>query len=98
MSPRKAVQSRNLVAEFFLNTLVAVGVILVFGLGFPLFTDFKPPDAPIDLNPDYSGLCVLLVVWAVRIFLLIPYWRVREEPDAPASAVGAAVPGTGSNI
>jgi Zn-dependent protease with chaperone function len=97
-SPRFAVQRQLLYVEFFLNTVVAVGVILLFGISFPLISSLSQRDSPVDLNTDYGAIYVLSVVWAVRIFVLIPYWRSPKQPEARTASVGAAVPGARSNI
>lgn len=97
LSPRVAVRGQNIYVEFLLNTLFAAGVILVFGISLPPLSDLSRPDGPIDLRTDYGGIYVLFVVWAVRIFVLLPYWRTREESDAPTPSLGAPVPNAGSN-
>lgn len=97
ISPRDAVDGRHLYAEFFLNTMFAVGVILVLGISFPMFSNLSRRDGPMDLTTDYGGIYVLLVVWAGRVFLLLPYWRSPEKPDTPAPALTAAVSGNNSN-
>ena len=80
MSPRALVRGQHLVRDFFLNTFLAIATIALFGLGFPLVDDLFRSFESANPNPSYGGLYVLLVVGAGRVFLLLPYWRARENP------------------
>jgi Zn-dependent protease with chaperone function len=85
MSPQSLVRGQSLAYDFLMNTLLATGVILLFGLGFPLFDDLSRSSDPADLNPALGGLYVLLVVWLVRFMTLLPYWRAREGSSSSGS-------------
>ncbi|HEV3421063.1 MAG TPA: M48 family metalloprotease [Candidatus Acidoferrum sp.] len=78
-SPRALVRGQYLVRDFFLNTFLAIGTIVVFGLGFPLVEDLSRSSNSASPNPSYGGLYVLLVVWIARVFALLPYWRARDN-------------------
>ena len=79
MPPQALAHGKYLVRDFFLNSILAVGAILICGLSFPLVDDlFRSLDS-VELHESYGGLYVLLVVWFVRVFVLVPYWRIREN-------------------
>jgi len=80
MLPRALVRGQYLVRDFFLNTFLAIGAIVLFGLGFPLFDDLFRSFDSANPSPSYGGLYVLLVVWLSRVFVLLPYWWARENP------------------
>jgi len=83
MSPQTLVRGQFLAHDFLVNTVLATAVILVFGLGFPLFDDLSRSTEPADLHPALGGLYVLLVVWLVRFLVLLPYWRAPGENSSP---------------
>lgn len=76
--PRTLLRGKFLARDFMLNTFLAIGVILVFGLGFPPLDDLARGSALMDLKPALGGLYVLAVVWVTRVLILMPYWRTRE--------------------
>jgi Zn-dependent protease with chaperone function len=82
MPPRALVRGQYLIRDFFLNTFLAIGAIVVFGLGFPLIDDIFRFSDLASPSPSYGGLYVLIVVWVARAFVLLPYWRARENPAA----------------
>jgi Zn-dependent protease with chaperone function len=87
--PRALVRGQYLVRDFFLNTLLAIGTMVLFGLGFPLVDDlFRSSDSP-NLNSSYGGLYVLLVVWLARLFVLLPFWRTSGNPTGNEAATRA---------
>ena len=70
-------------------TFLTIATIALFGLGFPLVDDLFRSFESANPSPSYGGLYVLLVVWASRVFVLLPYWRARENPamnKAPSRA------------
>lgn len=75
--PQLLVRGQSLVRDFLLNTFLALGVILVFGLGFPPIDELGRPSNSTDVNPSLGGLYVLLVVWLARVFVFLPFWRAR---------------------
>jgi Zn-dependent protease with chaperone function len=89
MPPRAVVRGQYLARDFFLNTFLAIGTIVLLGLGFPLVDDLFRFSDVANPSPSYAGLYVLLVVWVSRVFVLLPYWRMRENPPinkAPSPA------------
>jgi Zn-dependent protease with chaperone function len=80
MPPRDLVRGQFLARDFYLNTFLAVGTIVVFGLRFPVIDDLVRSFDSANPNPSYGGLYVLLVVWVSRVFVFLPYWRARENP------------------
>jgi hypothetical protein len=83
MSPRTAARGRFLLRDFFLNSILAVAVILIFGFSFPPLDGSCPCPTPADANAALGGLYVLIVVWLTRAFVLAPYWRFRDKPHVP---------------
>jgi Zn-dependent protease with chaperone function len=83
MWPQTMVRGQFLAHDFLVNTVLATAVILLFGLGFPLFDDLSRSTDPADLHPALGGLYVLLVVWLVRFLVLLPYWRAPGENSSP---------------
>jgi Zn-dependent protease with chaperone function len=92
MPPRALVRGQYLIRDFFLNTFLAIGTIVLFGLGFPLVDDLFRSSDLASPSPSYGGLYVLLVVWVTRAFVLLPYWRARENP--PTNKAPSAAPQT----
>jgi len=92
VSPRALLRGQYLVRDFFLNTLLAVGAILLFGLGFPLVDDLFSSSDLANPSPSYGGLYVLLVVWLARVLVLLPFRRTRENKlsGEPPQAVSAS--------
>ena len=88
-SPQTVVRGQFLVRSFLLNTFIAVGAILVFGLDFPPFDDFRSPSDSALMSPSFSGLYVLVVVWLTRVFALLPYWRARGKTSSTGTASAA---------
>ncbi len=67
------------------NTLIAVCVAVLFGLNIPILDQIAPVPAPLNLNSSAAAfLCVLMVVWLIRVLQLWPYWRFRESVSSPA--------------
>ena len=91
MSPQTLVRGQFLAHDFLVNTVLATGVILLFGLGFPLFDDLSRSTDPADLHPALGGLYVLLVVWLVRFLVLLPYWRDPGENSSSGAVAYTAV-------
>jgi Zn-dependent protease with chaperone function len=87
--PGALVRGQYLVRDFFLNTLLALGTIVVFGLGFPLVDDLFGSSDSANLRPSYGGLYVLVVVWVARAFVFWPYWRTRGDPRGEKTASAA---------
>ncbi len=79
VSPQTLVKGQFLARDFLLNTFLAIGVILVFGLGFPPLDSLARSWNPADPGPTFGGLYVLVVVWLTRVFVLTPYFRAREK-------------------
>lgn len=78
-SPRMIVHKNYLTRFFFLDSLVAAGVTILFGFQFPFLTPIPTGPGPVDLSS--SGLAFLYIlgtVWIVRVIQLWPYWRFRE--------------------
>jgi hypothetical protein len=85
-SPQTFVRGQALVRDFLLNSFIALGAILVFGLGFPPLDDLRRPSDSALIAPSFSGLYVFVVVWLARVFVLLPYWRAKASSSGPASA------------
>lgn len=79
VAPQILVKGPLLARDFFLNTFLAIGVILVFGLGFPPLDSLAPSRNPVDTSPTFGSLYVLVVVWLARAVVLAPYFRAREK-------------------
>ena len=91
-SPQTLIRGRFLARDFFVNTIVAVGVIIVFGLGFPLLdAPTRSPDSA-DVTPSWGALYVLAVVWFTRIFLFTPYWLMGRKKISGRPATAAVTP------
>jgi len=90
MSPRLLLRGRPLAREFLFVTFLAVGVILLFGLGFPISAGMTRNPDSLDAAPSLGGLYVLLVAWLTRVFVLLPYWRApKRSSELPSPAVPA---------
>jgi hypothetical protein len=72
-------RGRFLTRDFLLNSSLAVGVILVFGLSFPPLDGLGGSPTSVGVNASLGGIYVLIVVWLTRVFILVPFWRVRED-------------------
>lgn len=89
LAPRTLVRGHFLVRDFVLNTFIAVGLLILFGLRFPMLDSLVPGPDSASLNPTGGGaLYVLVVVWLARAQLFIPFWRMREKK--PSSGTAAA--------
>lgn len=75
-----------LARDFLVNTFLAVAVIVVLGLGFPMIDDLTSSPSPTQPHQPYGGLYVLLVVWLTRLFVFIPYWKKSSEPVSTLTA------------
>jgi Zn-dependent protease with chaperone function len=91
--PRIFVRGRALVRDVMFNMFVALGVVFALGLFFPPLDLLADASGSAYTNPVGGAVYVLAVVLLARIFMLIPFWRVREEkiPDAAAAASSAPV-------
>jgi len=86
ISPRAYVQG-SMLSRFFLgDTFVTMLVAILFGVPVPVLNDLAPLSAPLTiLSSGAVALYIFGVVWATRIFQLMPYWRYREpKPSAAA--------------
>jgi hypothetical protein len=86
VAPQILVKGPLLARDFLLNTFLAIGVILVFGLGLPPLDSLAPSRNSIDPGPTFGGLYVLVVVWLARAFVLTPYFRTREKKHSAQKA------------
>lgn len=90
-SPRTLARGQFLVRDFLLNTFVAVGIVILFGLRFPLLDSLASDSDSASFAPTGGGaLYVLAVVWITRVFLLTPFWRMRDK--RPSSDTAATSP------
>jgi Zn-dependent protease with chaperone function len=80
LAPRAAVRGALLARDFLLNSFLAVGVILLFGLSFP---PFESNSTSVDVNAALGGIYVLIVVWLARALMFAPYWRARDAQATP---------------
>jgi len=87
-SPRIFVRAQSLVRDFMFVMVVALGTVFALGLLFPPLDILSGASGSAYTNPVGGAVYVLTVVLVARIFVLIPFWRVREEkiPDATAAA------------
>jgi Zn-dependent protease with chaperone function len=91
VSPRTIGRGRFLVRMFTFDTFVAVGVAILLGLRFPILDDIAPQSGPTDFTSTGGAvLYVLATVWIVRILVLLPFWRYREESAPVHIAVSSA--------
>jgi Zn-dependent protease with chaperone function len=91
VSPRTIGRGRFLVRMFMFDTFVAVGVAILFGLRFPILDDIAPQSGPADFTLTGGALLyVLAAVWIVRILVLLPFWRYRDESAPVHMAVSPA--------
>ena len=92
MSPRIFVRARSLLREFMFNMFVALGIVFALGLYFPPLDLLAGASGSAYLNPVGGALYVLTVVLVARIFVLIPFRRVREEKISDATAAVSSTP------
>jgi hypothetical protein len=80
MGPKELVRGPFLARDFLLNTLLAIGAVVLLGLRLPPLEYLAPSQGVASLNPSGGGaLYVLTAVWLDRAFLLSPFWRSREK-------------------
>jgi Zn-dependent protease with chaperone function len=90
MAGRDLARGRFLVRDFFINTLLAIGIAILFGLRFsPLDWLVSSPGAAAEHLAEGTGWYVLAAVWINRMFLLVPFWRSRPDKD---KTIAAAAP------
>jgi Zn-dependent protease with chaperone function len=76
-APKELARGRFLARDFLINTFLAIGAIVLFGLRL---VPLEFPAASQTLRPTgWSALYVLVVVWLNRAFLFSPFWRSRED-------------------
>jgi Zn-dependent protease with chaperone function len=93
LAPRTLVRGHFLVRDFVVNTFIAVGILVLFGLRFPMLDSLAPVSDCTCLNPTGGGaLYVLVIVWLARVLLFTPYWRMREKKPASGAATAAPSP------
>jgi uncharacterized membrane protein len=82
IAPRTAVRGAVLARDFLLNSFLALGVILMFGLSLPFFQADSPRTAA-DVNSAWGGAYVLVVVWLARALTFAPYRRASDAHASP---------------
>jgi hypothetical protein len=91
------VRGQFVMRDFTFNILVATGVMVLFGLGNPLFGDYGALPNAVSANTAGSGLYVLAVVCATRALVLAPYFWAKARSSgeiAPTVAIPKVRPGT----
>jgi hypothetical protein len=87
MPPGDLARGRFLVRDFLINTFLAVGIAVLFGLRFSLLDWLvSSPGAAAEHLADGVGWYVLAAVWINRIFLLVPFWRSQPDKENPVAA------------
>jgi heat shock protein HtpX len=90
MAPKDLARGQFLVRDLFINTFLAVGIGVLFGLRFSLLDWLvSSPGAAAEHLAEGTGWYVLAAVWINRMFLLFPIWRNRHGKD---KAIAAAAP------
>ncbi len=90
MAARDLARGRFFVRDFFINTFLAIGIAVLFGLRFSLLDWLvSPPGAAAEHLAEGTGWYVLAAAWINRMFLLFPFWRSRPGRD---KAIAAAAP------
>jgi Zn-dependent protease with chaperone function len=79
IAPTRLVRGAFLARDFLLNTFIATGMAVLFGLRFPILDSISPSADSTALRATGGGFLYLLaVVWISRAFMLRPFWRFRE--------------------
>jgi Zn-dependent protease with chaperone function len=93
IAPGRLVRGAFLARDFLLNTFIATGMAVLFGLRFPILDSISPSVDSEALRATGGGaFYVLAVVWISRAFLLWPFWRFRETSADSSAAAASPIP------